>query len=62
MAVRELIKVDPDVKTIVSSGYSSDALSDYKEYGFYDVIAKPYRLQKLGQVLFRIMHAGKQKI
>ena len=51
VAVGELIKVDPNVKAIVSGGYSSDALSDYKQYGFYDVIAKPYRLQELGKVL-----------
>lgn len=60
MAVTELIKANPDVKAIVSSGYSSDALSDYKEYGFYDVIAKPYRLQELGRVLSGAMQGSKK--
>ena len=60
MAVSELIKVDPEVKAIVSSGYSSDALSDYKKYGFYDVIAKPYRLQELGKVMDRVI-GGSEK-
>jgi len=55
MVVSELIKVDPDVKAIVSSGYSSDALSNYKKFGFYDVIAKPYRLQELGKVVSRVI-------
>lgn len=55
MAMSELIKVDPDVKAIVSSGYSSDALSDYKNYGFCDVIPKPYRLRELGNVLSRVI-------
>jgi PAS domain S-box-containing protein len=56
-AVHELLKIDPDVKAIVSSGYSNDALlSDYKKYGFYGVIAKPYRLQELGEVLSRVIH------
>lgn len=56
MAVSELIKVDPDVKAIVSSGYSSsDSLYDYKKYGFCDVIAKPYRLQELGNVLYTVI-------
>lgn len=55
MAVTELLKLDPNVKAIVSSGYSSDdVLANYKEYGFWDVIAKPYRLQELGNVLFRV--------
>ncbi|SPF40535.1 PAS/PAC sensor hybrid histidine kinase (fragment) [Candidatus Desulfosporosinus infrequens] len=60
MAVSELIKVDPDVKAIVSSGYSSDALSDYKKFGFYNVIAKPYRLQELGRVLSSVIQESKK--
>jgi CheY-like chemotaxis protein len=60
MAVSELIKVDPDIKAIVSSGYSSDALSDYNKYGFYDVIAKPYRLQELGKVLSSVIRGSKK--
>lgn len=50
-ALSELIKIDPGVKAIVSSGYASEALLQYIKYGFYDVIAKPYRLQELGKVL-----------
>lgn len=60
MAVSELIKIDSKVKAIVSSGYSSDALSDYKTYGFCDIIAKPYRLQELGKVLSDVIR-GSQK-
>ena len=60
MAVSELIKVDPEVKVIVSSGYSSDSLSDYKKYGFYDVIPKPYRLQELGKVLSSVIQGSKK--
>ncbi|HEY8910853.1 MAG TPA: ATP-binding protein [Desulfosporosinus sp.] len=59
MAVSELIKVDPEVKAIVSSGYSVDALSNYKIYGFNDVIAKPYRLQELSKVLSRVIQGSK---
>ncbi len=55
MAVAELLTIDPNIKAIVSSGYSSDdVLANYEEYGFCDVIAKPYRLQELGNVLFRV--------
>lgn len=59
MAVRELIEFDPNVKTIVSSGYSSDSISDYKKFGFHDVIAKPYRLQELGKVLSDVLLGSK---
>jgi two-component system, cell cycle sensor histidine kinase and response regulator CckA len=54
--VHELLKFDSNVKAIVSSGYSHDALlSDYKKYGFCGVVAKPYRLHELGEVLSRVM-------
>ncbi|MBS4021393.1 MAG: PAS domain S-box protein [Dethiobacter sp.] len=54
--VSELLKIDPNVKAIVSSGYSDDALlSDYEKYGFCDVVAKPYRLQELGEVLSGVL-------
>ena len=35
---------DPDIKSIVCSGYSNDpVMSFYKQYGFDTVVAKPYR-------------------
>ena len=38
--MKELLIIDPHAKVIVSSGYSSDPImSDYKQYGFRDVIA-----------------------
>ncbi len=56
VAVGELINFDPNVKAIVSSGYSSDdALSNYKRHGFYDMIPKPYKLEQLGKVLSRVI-------
>jgi two-component system CheB/CheR fusion protein len=39
----ELIILDPDVKAIVSSGYSNDpVMAEYTEYGFKGMIAKPF--------------------
>ena len=47
-AIEELIKIDPDVKAIVSSGYSTDAImANYREYGFSGVIPKPYDIEDL---------------
>ena len=58
-AVCELLKFDPHVKAIVSSGYSNDALlSDYGKHGLRGVVAKPYRLQELGEVLSGILGKG----
>ncbi|MBU4445961.1 PAS domain S-box protein [bacterium] len=55
-AVRELLKIDPEVKAIVSSGYSNDPImSDCKKYGFVGVVAKPYKISELGKTLKEII-------
>ena len=54
--IKELLRIDPHVKAIVSSGYSSDPImSDYRQYGFKDVMAKPYKLEELGEVVRRVI-------
>ncbi|MBP7529179.1 MAG: response regulator, partial [Syntrophorhabdaceae bacterium] len=55
-AMKELLRIDPMVRAIVSSGYSNDPImSDYRQYGFKNVIAKPYDLEELGEVLRSVM-------
>ena len=47
-AIGQLIQIDPDVKAIVSSGYSSDpVMANYESFGFRSVLAKPYLLEDL---------------
>jgi CheY-like chemotaxis protein/anti-sigma regulatory factor (Ser/Thr protein kinase) len=54
--VRDLLRLDPDARVIVSSGYSTDAvLADYRDYGFCAILGKPYRLHELGDVLERVL-------
>ncbi|TAN38850.1 MAG: PAS domain S-box protein [Verrucomicrobia bacterium] len=44
----QLQKMDPAVKAIVSSGYSTDAaMASHREFGFAGVVTKPYRPQEL---------------
>lgn len=51
-AMKELLRIDPMIRAIVSSGYSNDPImSDFRQYGFKNVIAKPYDLEELGEVL-----------
>lgn len=58
-AVKKLIELDPDVKTIVSSGYSNDpVMSDYKQYGFHGVITKPYQIEELGDTISKVIETG----
>ena len=54
--IRKLLEIDPNVKAIVSSGYSTDPImSGFKEYGFSGVDAKPYNLEQMKKMLFSII-------
>ncbi|MBF0225120.1 MAG: response regulator [Desulfobacterales bacterium] len=49
---QKIIKIDPNAKTIISSGYSTDPMiENYKNYGFSGAITKPYKLDDLIKVL-----------
>ncbi len=55
-AILKLREIDPEVRAIVSSGYSEDALmSDYKKHGFSAVIAKPYKLSELSRIVQKVI-------
>jgi signal transduction histidine kinase len=57
--VERLRQIDPNVKAIVSSGYSNDpVMASFRDHGFTDVIAKPYGVSELSEVLYRTLHAG----
>jgi len=51
-AIKEIKKVDQNVKAIVSSGYStSNVMSEYRSYGFSGALRKPYDLAELSKAL-----------
>ena len=51
-----LIKLNPEVKGIVSSGYSEDpVLSNFKEYGFCAILQKPYDVIDLDETIKRVI-------
>ncbi len=55
-AMEKLLVIDPEVKAIVSSGYSRDPiLSMYDKYGFKGVLCKPYEMEKLSHVLYGVL-------
>jgi PAS domain S-box-containing protein len=55
-ALQELLTIDPKVKAMVSSGYSTDpVMAHYEEYGFIDVITKPYKSTEVGKKIHRIL-------
>lgn len=54
--IDKLLALDKNVKVIVSSGYSNDKImSDFKKYGFKDVVIKPYKIEELGEVLHKAL-------
>jgi hypothetical protein len=53
--LKRLKALDPGVKAIVSSGYSTDpVLADPESYGFSGVIAKPYDPAEVSVTLDRV--------
>ena len=55
-AANELLKIDPEVKAIVSSGYSNDRImANFRDYGFCEVVAKPYEIHELCRTVHRVL-------
>lgn len=55
-AITRLTSIDPDIKAIVSSGYSNDPImSNFRKYGFKGVISKPYKIEDLSKVLNQVI-------
>ncbi len=50
-----LLEIDPDVKALVSSGYSNDpVMANFHDYGFKGVIKKPFNIRELGECMLNI--------
>jgi PAS domain S-box-containing protein len=55
-AITALLEIDPKVKAVVSSGYSTDpVMANYLEYGFSAVLTKPYLLQDMSKVFQELL-------
>jgi two-component system cell cycle sensor histidine kinase/response regulator CckA len=55
-AIQKLLEIDPKVKAIVSSGYFNDPImSEYRQYGFHGVVAKPYEVEELTEILNQVL-------
>jgi PAS domain S-box-containing protein len=58
-ASRRILALDGDVCLIVSSGYSHDpVMAEYQAHGFAGVLAKPYTMAELEQVLHAVLVAA----
>jgi len=59
-AINKLLEIDPEVKAIVSSGYSDDpVLANFQEYGFKGMMPKPFESLSLSKVLHEVIEGKK---
>lgn len=46
-AIQHLRQINPNIKAIVSSGYSSNpVMAEFQQYGFIGVITKPFTMEQ----------------
>ncbi len=55
-AMERLLKIDPETRAIVSSGYFNDPImANYQEYGFRKAVHKPFRIEDLSEAIAETM-------
>ena len=54
-AARQILRLDPQAKLVVSSGYSDDPImANHRAYGFHTALPKPYSLRDVVEMLSRL--------
>lgn len=57
--IKKLSAFDPEVRAIVSSGYSHDpVMANFREHGFRGVMGKPYKVEELAKVMHEVLPPG----
>ena len=51
------MKLDPDIKAIVASGYANNpVMANYRDYGFKGAITKPFMPDELFEAVAGMLH------
>jgi DNA-binding NtrC family response regulator len=59
--LKKLIEIDPDIKAIITSGYTNDpVIAKYRDYGFLGAITKPYKANDLKELLEKVLRENGQ--
>jgi CheY-like chemotaxis protein len=54
--VNKLYKIDPNVKAIVSSGYSTDPImANFRDFKFKGVLKKPYTINQVKRIISNLL-------
>ena len=57
-AIQRLLEIDPEVKAIVSSGYShGPEMANHKQHGFRGMVSKPYKVEDLARQITAVLKA-----
>ena len=60
-AIQKLLEIDPEIKAIVSSGYSDDSvLAKFQEFGFKGILPKPFDIRTLSATLYEVINVEKK--
>ena len=60
--IAELLRIDPEVRAIVVSGYSNNpVLARYREHGFKGRVSKPFKADELARVLARVLRGSEER-
>ena len=55
-AVQEILRINPEAKVIVASGYSNDpVMANHQQYGFKASVSKPFRMTELHKVINSVL-------
>lgn len=61
--IQKLLEIDPQVRAVVSSGYSEDpVMADYQRYGFGAVLLKPFAIEEVSRVLAALLKDSRPSV
>lgn len=53
---REILKIDPEARIIVASGYANDpVIANFQDYGFHGALIKPYSIAEFKKIISAIL-------